>query len=211
MLMVVSSAWAESNLFGPSKRTRYWEFSIQTRYTNSQDFEGSYGTRVSVEDDLGWGFNLGYNLNERFNIGGSFTWRTVDYTARIVNAESATDTQNYTGWLDTANIALNATWNVLANRFTPYLQGSLGWAMLDTNIPSDIEYACWWDPWYGYICSDYLSTYGEDDLSYSLGAGVSWQLTDAFGIRVGYEKGWIDGATTDGFDMFRVDMGFLYR
>lgn len=211
MLVVVGNAWAESSLLSPSRRTRYWEFSIQTRYVGSQDFEASGGARLSVEDDLGWGFNLGYNLDERFNIGGFFSWRTVDYNADIVNADNPLDTRNYNGWLDTANMGLNATWNVLPKRFTPYLQGSIGWAMLDTNIPAEIDYGCYWDPWWGYICGDYATTYGEDAFSYALGAGVSLQLTDAFLIRAGYEKSWIDTGTADGWDMFRLDLGFLYR
>jgi len=211
ILAVAGNAWAESSLFGPSSRTQYWEFSVQTRYVASQDFEGRGGSGISTEDDLGWGFNVGYNINERLNIGGFISWRTVGYSAHIVDAENADNRLDYSGWLDTSNLALNATWNVLANRFTPYLQGSVGWAMVDTNIPADVEYACWWDPWYGYICDMYGANYGEDAAAFTLGAGVSWQLTDIFCIHAGYEKLWLDADVADDFDIFRLDLGFMYR
>ncbi len=211
LMMVASNAWGGSSLFGPSDRTECWDFSIQTRYVGSSDFEGEQGAQLSIEDDLGWGFDLGYNINERFKLGGFVSWRSVGYSARIVDAADANNTSGYGGWLDTANLALNATWNVLANRFTPYVQGSIGWAMVDTNIPAEIDYGCYWDPWWGYVCGDYATTYGDDTASFALGAGVSWQLSTAFYIRAGYEKSWLESGTADGFDMFRFDMGFLYR
>jgi len=211
ILAIAGNAWAGEGLFGPSNRTQYWQFDIQTRYVASQDFEGQFGSRVSTEDDLGWGFNVGYNINEYLNIGGFISWRTIGYSAVVVNADDADDTRGYSGWLDTSNLALNATWNILANRFTPYLQGSIGWAMIDTNIPAEVDYACWWDPWWGYVCDYYGASYGEDAAAYTLGAGVNWQLTDVFCLRVGYEKLWIDTDTADDFDIFRLDLGFMYR
>jgi hypothetical protein len=200
LMMVASNAWGGSSLFGPSDRTECWDFSIQTRYVGSSDFEGEHGARLSIEDDLGWGFDLGYNINERFKLGGFVSWRSVSYSARIVDAADADNTSNYGGWLDTANLALNATWNVLANRFTPYVQGSIGWAMLDTNVPADIDYGCYWDPWWGYICTGAsYPVYSTTQFVYNLGLGFRWDAPSNFFIKVGIDANWMEYPEAENF------------
>lgn len=210
LLSVAGGASGETNLFGPSSRTGYWDCGIQTRYTDSKDYTRNQGSRLSLEDDLGWGFNAGYNLNEMFNVGFFVAWRSVDYSAHVVLPAPA-EAVDFSGWMDTANIEFNATVNVLKNRFTPYVTGGIGWAMVDTNIPAEHDVDCWWDPWWGWVCLDSGSNIGQDAASYTVGAGLSWQLTDNFFVRAGYEKSWIDIDGADNFDMIRFDMGFLHR
>jgi opacity protein-like surface antigen len=210
-LTIASSARAE-RLLRPSDRTGYWDFTIQTRYTAAQDFSGAGGSKLSIQDDLGWGFGVGYNLNERLNIGGFVSWRTLDYSAIDVSKTDPTNTTAYSGWLDTGNFAASAIFNLLPKAFTPYVQGTVGWAMVDTNIPSGFASGCWWDPWWGYICDGYATTYGKDGVAYSLGGGISLQPMDIFFLRVGYDRMWVDiDEAADSFDLIRVDAGFLYR
>ena len=206
---LASAAVGQSIFFAPADRAKCLEFSIQTRYVSERDFGESGASTLSTEDDLGLGFTVGYNLNERINIGYFFAWRTVDYRAHIVAPEHTID---FTDWMDTASTGVNATLNVLKTRFTPYVQGAIGWAMVDTNIPSghpDID--CFVDPWWGTICLESGANIGEDGILYGLGGGLSLQLTEGFYIRAGYEKNWIDADPADDFDLVRVDAGFLYR
>lgn len=199
-------------LLRPSNRTGFWDFTIQTRYSAAKDFDGPGGSKLSLEDDLGWGFGVGYNLNERLNIGGFVSWRTIDYTATDVNQADLSETTHYSGWLDTGNFAASAIFNLLPKAFTPYVQGTVGWALVDTNIPSGISTGCWWDPWWGYICDGYATTYGVDGVAYSLGGGISLQPLDIMFLRVGYDRMWIDiDGAADSADLIRVDAGFLYR
>ena len=211
LFAVANSAWGKTQLFDPSDRTGTWELSIQTRYTGSRDYDGEHGSSLSFDDDLGYGFNVGYNINERFNLGASASWRTVGYSAHVVSADDPEKTLDYTDWMDTANLAFNAVFNVLPKRFTPFLQGAIGWAMVDTNVPSDVEGACWWDPWWGETCVTYVDTYSEDAVSYGLGAGLSCQVTDLWSVRAGYEKLWVDAGASDDFDIARLDVGFRLR
>jgi opacity protein-like surface antigen len=210
LFAVAGNASGESNLFGPSNRTGYWDFAIQTRYTGSKDYTGGNGSRLSLEDNLGWGFNAGYNINERLNVGVFAAWRSVDYRAHIVHPDLDRPFE-FSGWMDTANLGLNTTVNVLKNRFTPYLTGGIGWALVDTNIPTVPDIDCWWDPWWGYICLESGANISDDAASYMLGAGLSWQVTESFFVRVGYEKSWIDLEGADNFDIVRLDLGFLNR
>lgn len=212
MMLGLAGVVHAGELLRPSNRTGFWDFTIQTRYTAAHDFDGAGGSKLSVEDDLGWGFGVGYNLNERLNVGGFVTWRTLDYTATIINQDDPSDIKHYSGWLDTGNFAASAIFNLLPKAFTPYVQGTVGWALVDTNIPSGISGGCYWDPWWGYICGNYATTFGEDGVAYSLGGGLSLQPLDIMFLRVGYDRMWIDmdGAAKSA-DMIRVDAGFLYR
>jgi len=207
VMALAGTAQAENTYTG---RAQHWDFSIQTRYTDSRDFDGGNGTSVSLNDDLGWGFGFGYNANERFNIGMLMSWRSISYNATVVDATDPTDIVQYNSWLDTGTFAVTADWNILPKRFTPYINGMLGWTMIDTNIAASYQTGCWYDPWWGYVCDTYASTYGTDEGSWALGAGLRLEVNPQFFLRIGYEKDWINDATTDGFDIIRIDAGAIY-
>lgn len=193
-----------------TQRANHWEFSIQTRYTAAKDFEGDHGTKLELDDDLGWGFGFGYNLSDNFNLGMSFMWRSIGYNATVFLQDDPNNAVYYSNWLDTSNVALTGDWNILRKRITPYVNGSVGWIALDTNIYAGTDWGCYWDPWYGYVCYDYSSTYGNDAASWSLGAGLRAELTPTVFARIGYDHGWVDASNYDGSDMFRVDLGGLF-
>ncbi len=189
-------------------RTERWDFSIETRYTDSAEFDGAYGTSLKLEDDLGWGFQFGYNLNERFNLGLLMSWRSISYTATYFDQTDPTTALSYGGWLDTGTFAAMGQFNLLPKTFTPYVNGGIGWTLIDTNIVADYYAGCWYDPWWGYICNGYTSTYGTDTASYLVGVGVRLEPSEAVFIQGGYERAWLDGASTDGFNMVRIVLGF---
>lgn len=206
---LVSCALGQSMFFAPADRAKCLDLSVQTRYVGEHDFGESGSSTLSTEDNLGLGFTVGYNLNDRVTVGFFVAARTVDYSAHIVAPEHTVD---FTDWMRTASTGVTATLNLLKTRFTPYVNGAVGWAMVDTNIPAGpVDIDCFWDPWWGEICLAYGANIGEDGASYTLGGGLSWQLNEAFYIRAGYEKNWIDIDPADDFDIVRVDAGFLYR
>lgn len=210
ILALLATDVAQAQLGGPAaRREGRWEFTLKTAYTWAEDLKGEYGSSVELEDDLGWGFGFGYNVSNQINLGLSFSWRSMSYYATIVDAEHLEDTSSYSNWLDVGTMAVTGEYCFLRSRFTPYASGALGWTTLDTNIIADTSYGCWWDPWWGYVCSDYSSTYGSDAVSWSLGAGMRFELSPAVFLRIGYEHGWVDVDTFDGSDMLRMDLGLL--
>jgi len=211
-LLVVSVAGSATagELGAFTDRARKWDFSLQTRYTGSTEFDGDFGSKVSLDDDLGWGFGFGYNLNERLNLGFLMSWRSVGYSASVTDANDLTQQQFYSSWLDTGTFAVSADWNILPKRFTPYVSGSLGWVMIDTNIAADYDTGCWWDPWWGYVCDTFVSTYGTDEACYGFGVGGRIEVSPTMFIKAGYEKNFINTDGLDGFDMFRLDIGAIY-
>jgi opacity protein-like surface antigen len=211
ILVLMVADIAQAQFSGPATpRGGHWEFTIQTIYMGSQDYKGEHGSSISLDDDLGWGFGFGYNISDLFNLGLSLSWRSMSYYATIVDAENENATTHYSNWLDTATMALCGEYSFLRSRITPYASGRVGWTSIDTNIIASSDYGCWWDPWYGYICESYDTTYGADAASWALGAGVRFELSPAAFMRVGYEHGWIDANAFDSNDLFRLDFGLMY-
>ncbi len=210
VVMLASMACAQTTSYQPTMtRTDRWEWTLQTRYTTSQTIERDYGSKLEFEDDLGWGFGFGYHFNQRFDLGMIFSWRTVDYQATVTDRDDPTRELYYSNELSASTIGLAGDWNILPGKFVPYVSGAIGWTLLDTNIYAGSDWGCYWDPWYGYICYDYSTTWGTDEFTYSLGLGLRVELTPQFFAKVGYEHAWLDGDSYEGADMFRVDIGFL--
>ncbi len=210
-LVAMSSTAAHAQLTGPTSRARLWDISVQTRYVGEQTRDGEGASSASVESDLGWGIGFDYNLNERFDVGLFFNWRSANYTATVVPELTSDESEIYSSWLETSTIAVSADWNVLPKRITPYVTGALGWTLIDTNIPADIYGGCYYDPWYGYVCMTDVATYGTDVFSYSIGAGMRFEVSEAFFIRVGYDYNGVDLEGADGLNIFRLDMGITMR
>jgi len=216
VVLLAGMAWAQTAPkpspqphWRTQSRAKRWEITLQTRYTASQDYTADNGSAMKFEDDLGWGFGFNYHFNQKFNLGMVFTWRGIDYQSTIVDADNPDNTRNYNGKIDTSILALAGEWNILPGKVSPYINGSLGWYHLDTNIYAGSIPGCWWDPWWGYVCGSYPTTYGTNSTAAGLGVGVRWETGDSFFLRVGYERGWVDIEGIDGSNLFRLDFGLL--
>jgi hypothetical protein len=139
----------------------------------------------------------------------AFSWRSIRYTASAIDGDDPSATSEYVGTLSVSTMAIVGAWNVLDGPITPYVNGSLGWTLFDSNVVSGLTSGCWYDPWWGYRCGTIPTTYGENTATTSLGLGGRFQLNKAFYIRAGYEYGWIGESSVDGTHMLRIDFGFL--
>lgn len=207
---VVSVAQAQRTGTRHIPRGDRWDFTIQTRYTSSQDYEGEGGSSVSINSDLGWGFGFGYNFNQHFNLGLLFTWRSVPYQSLAVDAEDPDQKNSYSGQMTTSTFGLSGEYNILKGRFTPYVNGSLGWMHINSNIFAGWTSGCYWDPWWGYVCGPIPLTYGANKTVYTLGLGGRFEMSSSVFLRAGYERGWISSSSVDGSDMMRIDLGFMF-
>lgn len=213
LVVVLATLAAEAQPTRPPRPdvTRHgrWEFTLQTRYTASRDFDRDDGSSLSLKDSLGWGFGFGYNFNDRFDLALGFGWRRIPYDATAVDATDPENVARYNSELSVSTISLMGDWNILPGRLTPYVNGRVGWTMIDTNIVAGWGSGCWWDPWWGYVCGNVPYTYGKDTGSYGFGAGGRFQVSEGFFIKVGYEYGMTGLDSVDGNHMFRVDLGLL--
>ncbi len=190
-------------------RAKRWEISLQTRYVAEKNISKDDGSAIDFEDDLGWGFGLGFNLTESFNLGFNVNWRNLPYSSTLVSVSDPDTIRTISGRMDSTDFVFAATWTPLKGRFSPYLNGGVGWMNIDSNIVTGVESGCWWDPWWGYICDNYERTYSVNAAVYDLGIGARFALNTDLFLRIGYEHGWTGDNTYDGSDVFRLDIGGL--
>ena len=85
-------------------------------------------------------------------------WARPDYNAVLVPDDGSPDIDIR----HTANIwtgQLNGTFVFTDKAVSPFVEAGLGWTNFDSNVASEPPITgCWWDPWWGYICSNFYST-----------------------------------------------------
>lgn len=191
------------------QRAGKWDYSLQTRYISAHDYSGESGSSLSFQDDLGWGFGFNYNFNQKFSLGIEFGWHTINYTALVIPEVTPHQAETYSNSLDTSKFGLTGSWNILEGHFTPYVNGGIAWAMIDTNIFAGWGSGCYWDPYWGYVCGTYPATYGTNATAYNIGLGGRLELGKSFFMRLGYEYGGMSVDVIDSQHMVRFDMGFF--
>jgi len=195
----------------PGGRGGSWEFFLPLIYTESATINGQNGSSVDLNADWGMGFGFGYNFNENFQINGLFNWSSRSYDALVVNSDGTT--RRYSNYMDSSTLSLNGVYYILSGNVTPFVSGGVGITYVDTNIQNGAgSTSCWYDPWWGYVCSSYVPTKTENDISYNAGIGVRFDVNRQFGLQGGYYKTWIDfskASSTSDFDLWRLD--FIFR
>jgi outer membrane assembly lipoprotein YfiO len=213
----VSTLTREQQMKTPylGRRGRY-EVTLQPRYVATKEIGTEGGSTLDLDPALGFGAGFGYNFTNKFALHLDASWTRSDYQAKITSTDSggiSTGTTTASGVLDTTTVALNLSYYLLDGPLTPFLTGGIGWTFLDSNIPSGPpEGVCWWDPWYGYVCSTYQNTYTKDYFSYNLGLGARWDVIPGFFLRgsVGWQWLNLGKAGTNDFVGGRLDLGYMY-
>jgi hypothetical protein len=170
-LLTLSTAASAQN----SGRAGTWEAGFDIFDTSSISLNGEGGSGLKVDGDLGFGGVLNYNVTDKFAIGGELNWSSPDYRATLVPDNGGPTTVKTT--LDVLTLQLKGTYYFSASKVSPFLEAGAGWTRVDSNIadgpPST---GCWWDPWWGYVCTSFYDTYAETRISYSAALGVRWDL-----------------------------------
>lgn len=192
--------------------TYVYGFNVLYADSNTLDFEG--GSTIELDDEYGLGFDFGYHVNDNLELQFSFDWMDVDYSARLVNATVPALSSNVRGTMESFTPQVSAAWYFGTGAIAPYVTGGVGWSFIDTNVPTGPpNIGCWWDPWYGQICTSYQNTKSVDELNYKVGAGIRFDLNRAYSLRLGYEKRWIELENASGdadFDLLSLGIRVRY-
>src|SRR5882672_88066 len=211
-----SAAQAGEPLLAPtsSMRDRGWEWGFDVMYLNSADWSFEGGSTVSTSSDEGVSLTFGYRFYPHLELQGAFDWQNTGYLATIVSGDvpplpSISLNGDYEAWTP----RINFNYNILDRNITPYVTAGLGWSFIDTNVPSgQVSVGCWWDPWYGQICTAYRNTRSFDSLTYQAGIGLRWDFQRGYSLRLGYEKHWYDFSKgTGSADLDEIRFGFMIR
>lgn len=199
--------WVSSS----TPRAGKWETTFGLYLTGSESSDGLNASSVDIDNGYGLALSAGYNFTQHLALRFDGAWFRADYDAVLDTEDEGLVEINHR--LSAFNGQFNGVWNILDGAFTPYLQAGIGWTYIDSNVtdgpPST---GCWWDPWWGYICSGFYSTYNETNFSWSLGAGLRYEFGRGMFIRGGWEQTNIDGGqgTDPSFDAFRAELGWLF-
>jgi opacity protein-like surface antigen len=190
-----------------------WDFGVDAIYQFSKTVNFDGGSRLSLDDDLGAGLTFGYRFNSQFELQFGIDWNSVDYHGTLQSSNFPGVSASVNGDMETFTPQINAVWNFMDAPLTPFVTGGIGWAFIDTNIPTgQVQVGCWWDPWWGQICTPYQPTKSVDSFTYQLGAGVRWDFGEYATARFSYEKVWVDlnkASSTPGLDQLKL--GFAWR
>jgi opacity protein-like surface antigen len=208
MLALAPSAYAQS-----ADRAGTWETRLDVVYQNSSDWDFNGGTTAEIDSDTSFLVGVGYHLNDNLELGGNFTFGQTDYTADIVGDEIG-EVFGVRGEYESTSLLFDATWNFLPSAFTPFVSASAGWSWVDTNIATGPpQTGCWWDPWWGYVCSSFQDTKSLDGFSYGFDVGARYDFSDSIAAHATYRMMWVDLDNADGtpdVDGFRLGIGWKF-
>ncbi len=137
-----------------------------------------FGGAASLKLDSGYGggLALGYNLTDHFNVNTEIVGSALDVKLNALGVPLSPHA-TLLGW------NVNLDYNILKSRFTPLITGGVGL----TRIFGDFQVAG--------------SEFAETDLSWGVGGGARWDITDRWFMRAVYRANWTLMKDTDSAPM----------
>lgn len=191
-----------------------WETKFGLTYNGSWD-SGSNDSTASVDSELGFSLGAAYHLSSKLSFGGAFEFDQPDYNASLVSPNFPNQTFNIRGDLENMRLLFDATYEFLdTGAFRPYASALAGWTWTDTNIAtSPPETGCWWDPWWGPICTTWQDTKSIDGFTYGLAVGGRYDFNRSFAMQLGYRYLWTDygrAVGTPDMDGFTLSLNWAF-
>lgn len=194
-------------------RAGTWETRVGIAYQDSAEADFDGGTTADFDSDTGLRLGFSYHHNDHFEFGGIFAYGQTDYRADIVGDEVG-ERFDVDGEFEYMSISGDVTYNLLSGPFSPFIVGAVGWTWVDTNIATEPpEVGCWWDPWWGYVCTSFQDTKSLDGLTYQLGVGARYDFNASFAIHASYRVTWVDldnARGTPDFQGFELSVGWRF-
>jgi opacity protein-like surface antigen len=207
-LAALCTCWS---LAAHADRDTGWEFGGELIYQDSQDITGDNDSAAAIDSDVGIALTFGYRVNERLVVNFGIDWNNVDYQAHLESEDFPGLSVDVDGELESFTPRVGVDFNFMEGPITPYINGTIGYTFIDTNIPDGPpQTGCWWDPWYGQICGTWQSTRSLDEFVYGAGLGVRWDASDTLSAKLEYHKRWIDSDASVDFDQIKLGVVFMY-
>jgi hypothetical protein len=189
-----------------------WEFSIGPTYQGSASLKFDGGSTVKTKGDWGLTTAVAYNFTESLAGSLGIQWGGISYDANVIQdgGGSSKISGTYDSWTTSANLI----YNFKEGPVVPFVSAGLGYSWIDTNVPNGLPTTgCWWDPWYGYVCSTSYPTKTTDALAYQASLGLRYEYSPSAYVRFAYTSQWLDlskATSTPRFDVFTLDFGWLF-
>ena len=197
-----------------SGRAESWEFSAGAIYQDSESASGTGGSSFSMDSELGFAFNVGYNLTDKLALSADFDFIRPDYTAVIANENDPNDTINVNHTLSQFNGRFKGTFNFLEGPFSPFVEVGAGWTYFDSNVASGPPITgCYWHPYWGYICANYYDTFSGTEVTYGGAVGFRYDIAGGGFIKAGYSVYEVDlggDASNPQLSTVRLEYGWRF-
>ena len=178
-------------LRGESGAPGDWEFRIGPVFTESKNVGFDGGSNADIKSTTGIKIGTGYYVSDHLIIGGNFSYANADFNGTVRGNNGAASLEN--GNADFSTLMFDATYTLLEGPIKPFGVAGVGWNWVHTNIATGPpQTGCWWDPWWGYVCSGYQPTHSSSNFAYQVGAGVKFNFSRQFAIDAAYKYTWID-------------------
>ncbi len=205
-----ASTYAPPILHGPERGD--WELHAGPIFGLSQTVDFSNGS-ADIKDTFGIKLGAAYYLTDHLALGGDFSYSRGDFSSTVTNNGVAVGVQD--GHESASTLLFDGTYSFLNGPLRPYIGAGLGYSWVNTDIVAGPPVAgCWWDPWWGYVCSGYQPTRGTSSWVGQLGLGLQYNFSHKFGISGGYKENWVklaDKSTASGGFELMFDWRFMGR
>ena len=190
-----------------------WELYLGPFYQLGTSIDGREGTGLDTNDEFGFALGGGYNFTDQLATTFGLQWAGVDYDATALDEDGAP--VDIRGSYDSFTLSGNLVYYFTDGKLAPYVGAGIGWTWIDTNVPSGPPITwCWWDPWWGYVCSTSYPTEVRDAFSYQATLGLRYEFdNDRTFLRLGYVSQWMgfdSAGDTPRFDVIVLDFGWMF-
>lgn len=193
-------------------RIKKWELFLAPMITNSKVLQFDNGAEADINKRSSLGFGFGYNLNSNIELSVLFASSNANYTGTRIADDGANTPEKFTSNLYTSKLDFGFTYNLFSSAFTPYISANIGTTYIDSGIPTgNISTACWWDPWWGYVCGPFAQTYTSTEFNYGAGIGLRYDFNRKLFIKGGIAKNYLDtnSSNTADFTTYQFIFGFM--
>lgn len=190
-----------------------WEFRIGPVFQESKNVGFNGGSNADIDSTTGVKIGAGYYATDQLIIGGNFSYGQSSFNGTVRSGTPGLNAVIENGHVDFSTLMFDATYTFLHGPLRPFVKAGLGWNWINTNIASGPpQTGCWWDPWWGYICTGYQPTHGASSFAYQAGAGIQFNFTRTFAVNVDYQYTWIDLHNANGTSGFgAIELLFVWR
>ena len=196
-----------------------WEFRIGPVFTESKNISFQGDSSVKLDSTTGVKIGTGWYVSPHLAIGMNFAWANTSFNGTVCSTSIACNAANppsvhiENGHVDFSTLNFDGTYTFLDGPFKPFIVGGLGWQWLNTNIASaPPQTGCWWDPWWGYVCSTWQPTHGSSSFIYQVGGGLQFNFSRTFAVNVDYRYTWFELSHSTGTPALgSVELMFVWR
>ncbi len=217
MILIAALALSSTAAAQQNTRNQMWEFDLLVGNLDGVSLDGANGSSIDTDSTSMFGLAFAYNFNSHFSLGGELSWGSPDYNATIILDDgfgNPGEPQVIRHKMDLFSYGFTGTFNLLKGPLTPYAELGFGWTEMDSNVADQPPITgCWWDPWWGYICNTYTSTFSKTRERLNGAIGLRWDMDNGMTLKGSYGLMQIDtGSGTEDADMnyYRFDLGWRF-